>query len=51
MKFLSGRFTRLTNLRVRRDGPLFRGRFTSVPVSSDAHLVQTCRYIHLAMGW
>jgi REP element-mobilizing transposase RayT len=47
MQFLSGRFTRLINLRVGRDGPLFRGRYTSVPIASDAHLVQTCRYIHL----
>ena len=47
MQFLSGRFTRLVNLRVGRDGPLFRGRYTSVLIASDAHLVQTCRYIHL----
>ena len=47
MQFLSGRFTRSINLRVGRDGALFRGRYTSVLVASDAHLVQTCRYIHL----
>ena len=47
MKFLSGRFTRLIDLRVNRDGSLFRGRYTSVLIASDAHLVQTCRYIHL----
>jgi REP element-mobilizing transposase RayT len=47
MQFLSGRFTRMINLRVGRDGPLFRGRYASVPIASDAQLVQTCRYIHL----
>ena len=47
MKFLSGRFTRVTNVRAGRDGPLFRGRYYSVGVGSDAHLVQACRYIHL----
>jgi REP element-mobilizing transposase RayT len=47
MQFLIGRFTRLVNLRVGRDGPLFRGRYVSVLVDSDAQLVQTCRYIHL----
>src|SRR5262245_59994725 len=46
MKFLSGCFTRLINLRVGRDVPLFRGRYRSVLIASDAHLVQTCRYIH-----
>ena len=43
MQFLSGRFTRMTNQRVGRDGPLFRGRYASVSIDSDAQLVQTCR--------
>jgi REP element-mobilizing transposase RayT len=47
MQFLAGRFTRLINVRTGRDGPLFRGRYASVPVASDADLVQVCRYIHL----
>jgi putative transposase len=47
MKFLSGRFTRMTNVRAGRDGSIFRGRYYSVGVTSDAHLVQSCRYIHL----
>jgi REP-associated tyrosine transposase len=46
MRFLGGRFTQRINYREGRDGPLFRGRFTSVPVKSDAHLVQASRYIH-----
>jgi len=47
MKFISGRFTRLANVRAGRDGPLFRGRYYSVGITSDAHLVEACRYIHL----
>jgi putative transposase len=47
MQFLAGRFTRLVNVRVGRDGPLFRGRYASVPIKSDAHLAQVCRYVHL----
>ena len=47
MKHLAGKFTRLFNLRHNRDGPLFRSRFASVPIRTDAHLVQVSRYIHL----
>lgn len=46
MQHLAGRFTRMINVRVGRDGPLFRGRYASVAITSDAHLVQVCRYIH-----
>jgi putative transposase len=37
MRHASGMFTRLKNKRDKRDGPLFRGRFTSVPINTDAH--------------
>ena len=47
MRYFSGKFTRIKNRRADRDGPLFRGRFTSVAIESDAHLVQASRYIHL----
>jgi REP element-mobilizing transposase RayT len=47
MQFLSGRFTHLVNVLVGRDGPLFRGRYVSISIASDTHLVQACRYIHL----
>jgi REP-associated tyrosine transposase len=46
MRFLGGRFTQRINYRDGRDGPIFRGRFTSVAVKSDAHLMQASRYIH-----
>jgi len=46
MRFLSGRYTQRINYRDGRDGPIFRGRFASVPIASDAHLAQVSRYIH-----
>jgi putative transposase len=46
MRFLTGRFTQRINYRDARDGPLFRGRFASVLVKSDAQLVCVSRYIH-----
>ena len=39
-------FVRHLNDRIGRDGPLFKGRFHSVPVESDAHLLMAHRYIH-----
>ena len=47
MRFASGKFTKLKNKRDGRDGPLFRGRITSVAIDSDAHLIQAMRYIHM----
>jgi len=46
MRFLGGCFTQRINYRDGRDGPLFRGRFTSVLIESEAHLVRVSRYIH-----
>ena len=47
MRFVAGRFTKLKNQQDRRDGALFRGRFNSVGIETNAHLVQVSRYIHL----
>lgn len=47
MRHLSSRFTQTMNYRRGRDGPLFRGRFASIGIANDAHLVQASRYIHL----
>jgi putative transposase len=47
MRFASAKITRIKNSRDGRDGPLFRGRFLSVPIETDAHLIQVSRYIHL----
>lgn len=39
-------YARWYNRRHRRDGPLFRNRFVSVPVTDDEQLLVTSRYIH-----
>jgi hypothetical protein len=46
MQHIGSTYTRHTNDRVGRDGPLFRGRFHSILVSSDAYLTWVTRYIH-----
>lgn len=46
MQHLLGLYTRHTNDRVGRDGPLFRGRFRSIHVDNDAYLLTAIRYIH-----
>jgi REP element-mobilizing transposase RayT len=46
MQQLSSSYTRIVNDRIGRDGPLFRGRFTSVLVENDEQLVATAVYIH-----
>lgn len=47
MRFAAGRFTRLHNLRRDADGAVFRSRFTSKLIGSEAHLIECLRYIHL----
>ncbi len=46
MQDLSGRYTRRFNAREGQDGPIFRGRYHSVEVRGDAHLLLVSRYIH-----
>ena len=46
MQHLASRFTRNTNERLGRDGPLFRGRFHAIPVTTDEYLLAASRYIH-----
>jgi REP element-mobilizing transposase RayT len=46
MQRLGSVYTTSTNRRVGRDGPLFRGRFHSIEVTSDGHLLAAIRYIH-----
>lgn len=46
MQHLGLVYTRHTNDRLGRDGPLFRGRFTSFAVTTDNYLMQAARYIH-----
>jgi len=46
MQRLASVYTRHTNDRVGRDGPLFRSRFHSIHVTTDAYLLTAVRYIH-----
>lgn len=46
MHHLGSVYTRHVNDRLGRDGPLFRGRFHSIPVEDDAYLLTAARYIH-----
>jgi len=46
MQQLSAVFTRHVNDRFDRDGPLFRGRFTSRPITTSDYLVNSVRYVH-----
>ncbi len=46
MQWLGGRYTQATNDRCDRDGPIFRGRFSSKLVTTDPYLLWVTRYIH-----
>lgn len=47
MRHLDGVYTQRYNRNVKRDGPLFRGRFKAILVEADAYLLEISRYIHL----
>jgi REP element-mobilizing transposase RayT len=46
MQHLGSTYTRRTNDRVGRDGPLFRGRFHAIHVTDEVYLQWVVRYIH-----
>jgi REP element-mobilizing transposase RayT len=46
MQRACARYALAYNERTGREGPLFTGRFRSKPVTNDAQLAQTARYIH-----
>ena len=46
MRHINGVYTQRYNRLRKTDGPLFRGRFKSILVDSDAYLLQLTRYIH-----
>lgn len=46
MQYLGLVYTRHTNDRVGRDGPICRGRFASMLITSDSYLLQATRYVH-----
>jgi len=45
MKMLNSQYARYYNIRHKRDGTLFRGRYKSVQIRDDAHFLQVSRYI------
>jgi hypothetical protein len=47
MRHIDGVYTQSFNRAHGRDGPLFRGRYHSVTVEADRHLLAASRYIHL----
>lgn len=47
MQRLLGSYAKYFNLRYKRSGPLFMGRFKAVLVNSDEQLLHVSRYIHL----
>jgi REP element-mobilizing transposase RayT len=54
MKWFGAEFTRRVNARRDVDGAVFRGRFHSVSVERDAHLVWLFRYVNanpIELGW
>ena len=46
MRHFSGLFTQHYNRHLRRDGPLFRGRYKAILVDADSYLLAVSRYIH-----
>jgi len=47
MRHINGVYTQRYNRRRKVDGQLFRGRYKSVLVEEDSHLLELLRYIHL----
>jgi len=47
MRQLNGLYTQAFNRRHRRPGHVFQGRFKSILVEKDAHLLELCRYLVL----
>jgi REP element-mobilizing transposase RayT len=47
MQYINGSYTNFFNLRTRRSGHLFQGRYKAILVDVDNYLLQLSRYIHL----
>ncbi len=47
MRQLNGVFTRISNLRHRRCGHLFQGRFKAILVNKEPYLLEPARYVVL----
>ncbi len=47
MRQLNGVYTQLFNKRHQRTGHLFQGRYKSILIQKDSHLLEVCRYVVL----
>lgn len=47
MRHLDGVYTQRINNLIKRDGPIFRGRYKAILVQADVYLLRLSRYIHL----
>jgi putative transposase len=47
MRQIDGIFAKKHNYLLKKDGPLFRGRYKAILVDSDSYLLELSRYIHL----
>jgi REP element-mobilizing transposase RayT len=47
MRHLNAVYAQQLNRRTKRDGPVFRGRYTALLIDSDSYQLQVSRYIHL----
>jgi len=47
MRHLNSQYTKLHNLKHRKDGALFRGRYKAILVDAENYLLRVSRYIHL----
>ncbi len=47
IKYIQSMYTRTYNIKNNSDGSIFRGRYKSILIDSDAYLLQAWKYIHL----
>lgn len=47
MKYLNANYAKFVNFDMKRDGPLFKGRFKAIVISAYDYLIRLSRYIHL----
>ncbi len=47
MQYLHSIYARYVNIDIKRDGPLFKGRFKAILINADEYLIELSRYIHL----
>lgn len=47
MKYLNSTYASFVNSSMKRDGPLFKGRFKAILICADDYLIRLTRYIHL----